>query len=63
LKTIIKEPEETIIAREQLCKRFHGNQLTGDRSHNTHAKLEELMEAVFSVESIPRLYTEAVSPA
>jgi hypothetical protein len=54
LKGRIAEPEETAIAaiaRELLGK--HASTVT-----DTHATIEELLEAMFSVCSAPRLYNE-----
>jgi hypothetical protein len=46
------EPEETAIAGQH-----HGKHMSA--AMDTHATVEELLEAVFSVWSMPRLHGEA----
>jgi hypothetical protein len=62
LKDRIVKPAETAVARQWLSRR-HVMAAT-----DTHVTIEELLEAVFSVRSVPRLYNEdqlllAVSPS
>jgi hypothetical protein len=51
LKAGIVEREETSISRQQLGKH-------ASMAMNTHATTEELLEAVSSTQSVPRLYNE-----
>jgi hypothetical protein len=44
------EPKETTVARKRLGKR-------ASAATDTHATTEELLETVFSMRSVPRLYT------
>jgi hypothetical protein len=46
------EPEETVVARDRLYKHVYA--IT-----STHAAKEELLVAVFSVRSVPRLHKES----
>jgi hypothetical protein len=55
LKAGIVEPEETSIARKQFRKHVPA-------ATNTQATIEELVEMVFSVGSVPRLYNEEPRP-
>jgi hypothetical protein len=52
LKARIVESEETAVARK-----LHGKHISSVT--NTHATIEELLEAVFSLRSVPRLYKES----
>jgi hypothetical protein len=45
------KPAETAVARELLCKHARCQVMAAT---NTHAKMEELLEAVFSERSVPR---------
>jgi hypothetical protein len=63
LKAGIVEPAETAVPRERLCKQTPvARQWLGDRhvitATVTHATIEKLLEAVFSVGSVQRLYQE-----
>jgi hypothetical protein len=51
----IMEPEETSITRQRLSKHVPA-------ATNTQATIEELLEAMFSVGSAPRLYNEKPRP-
>jgi hypothetical protein len=51
LKGAIIEPEETTVARQPLYKQLSA-------AMDKHATIEELLEAVFSVWSVLRLYIE-----
>jgi hypothetical protein len=53
LKAITVKPAETAIAREWLCKHIV------PMAKKEHATMEELLEVVFSVQSVPRLYKES----
>jgi hypothetical protein len=56
LKAKMAEPDEMVVARQWLCK--HVSTATESRDcHNTNATMEELLEAVFSMQSASRLYT------
>jgi hypothetical protein len=59
LKSRIVKPAETTVARERLCKHAccHTMAVT-----DMHATTEELLEAVFSLWSVPRLYNEGQLP-
>jgi hypothetical protein len=63
LKTRSVKPAETAIAREQLCKHALVRQWLS--SHyvmaptDTHTIIEDLLEAMFSVRSVARLFAEA----
>jgi hypothetical protein len=50
-KVGIMEPEEMVFARQQLNKLM-------STVTDTHAAIEELLEIMFSVWSLPRLYSE-----
>jgi hypothetical protein len=56
LKAGIVQPEETFTVRQRLGKHVPA-------ATNTKAKIEELLETVFSVGSVPRLYNEDPRPA
>jgi hypothetical protein len=61
LKAGIAEPKETAVAREWLCK--HVSMATNSHDHSnryTNTTIEELLEAVFSVRSMPTIYEETV---
>jgi hypothetical protein len=51
LKGGIVEPEETTVARQRLDKHV-------STAMDMHAKLEELLETVFSMQSVPMLYSK-----
>jgi hypothetical protein len=61
LKARIVKPAETAAARERLRKRV-ARQWLGSRhvmaATDAHATKEEMLEAVFSVRSVPWLYNE-----
>jgi hypothetical protein len=57
----IAEPEKIAAAREWLCK--HVSMATNSRDHSmryTNITIEELLEPVFSVRSMPTLHEETV---
>jgi hypothetical protein len=57
LKARIVEPEEMAVARQWLCK--HVSRATKSCGHsNRYTKIEELLEAVFSVQFVVRSYEE-----
>jgi hypothetical protein len=60
LKATIFKPEETSVARERLCKYTVTKHWLSSRhviaATDTHATIEELLETVFSVWSVPRIY-------
>jgi hypothetical protein len=63
LKARIVKPAETAVGRERLCKntpvakqRLNSRQVMA--ATDTHATIEELLEAVFSVWSVPIQYNE-----
>jgi hypothetical protein len=51
LEAGIAEPEQKVVARKQLDK--HSSAAT-----NTNATIGELLEAMFSMRSVPRLHTD-----
>jgi hypothetical protein len=53
-KTRIVEPEETVVGRQQMGTRVSA-------ARNQHATIEELLETVFYMQSVLRLYNEATS--
>jgi hypothetical protein len=59
LKAGIVEPEEMAVARQWLCKHVSMATNSRDATTYTHATLEEMLEAVFSVGSMQRLYKES----
>jgi hypothetical protein len=62
LKARTVKPAEIAITRERLCKHAVARQWLSSRhmmaATDTHATIEELLEAVFSVRSLPNLYNE-----
>jgi hypothetical protein len=54
LKARIVKPAETAVARERLCKNI------APAAIKEHATMKKVLEAVFSVRSVPRLYKESV---
>jgi hypothetical protein len=58
-KVRIVKPAETAVARKRLCK--HARWLSSRHvmgTKDTHAAIEQLLEEVFSVRSVPRLHNE-----
>jgi hypothetical protein len=49
------EPEETAVTTERLSEHFSSSKYTG-----MHVTIEELLEAVFSVASVHRLYQDGL---
>jgi hypothetical protein len=49
LKVVIAEPEETAVAKKWLCKHVSTATNSRDRGHDYARKIEELLEAMFSV--------------
>jgi hypothetical protein len=61
LRARIAEPEEMAVARELLYKHISMATHSCDCSNRyTNATSEELLEAVFSMRSVPTLYKETV---
>jgi hypothetical protein len=55
LKARLMEPAETAVAREHLCKHSHCLVMA---TTDMHATIEKLLESVFSVQSVSRLYND-----
>jgi hypothetical protein len=65
LKARIVKPAEAAVARERLCEQAPvARQWLGDRhviaATVSHATITEMLEAVFSVRSVPRLNNSAM---
>jgi hypothetical protein len=59
LKARIMKPAETAIARKRLCRHFR---CWAVATTHMHATIKELLEAVFSVRFVPRLYNKRELP-
>jgi hypothetical protein len=62
LKAIIVKPAETAVANTPVAGQWLSSRHVMVAT-DTHATIEELLEAVFSVRSLPRLYNEDQLPS
>jgi hypothetical protein len=60
LKARIAEPEEMAVAKQWLCKRISTVTNHVTEATHIHATTEKLLEVVFSVGSMQRLYQDSV---